>query len=169
MSTIPFSVSYKTSIMKRILLFSGILALILAVSACGEEDLVETDAELIPYFELFAEEAAERGFFVDYEAERIEGLIQDIPNTSVQGQCFFNERIPKKVVIDVDYWENASKLEKEFIIYHELGHCFLDRDHLDEAQVDGTCVSIMHSNPGACFFQLTSQNREEYLDELFFQ
>ena len=60
-------------------------------------------------------------------------------------------------------------MEKEFIIYHELGHCFLDRDHLDEANADGSCVSIMHSNPGVCFFELKSENREDYLDELFFQ
>lgn len=136
------------------------------VLACGEDDLV-TDPELQPYFDLFAEEASLRGFEVNYEAERIEGLIQDIPNSNIQGQCFHNEDKPKKVIIDINYWRNANEFEKEFIIFHELGHCFLDRDHLDSSSQDGTCVSIMHSSPQACTFELSSNNREEYLDELF--
>ena len=148
-----------------LLLFSAIMVF----NSCAKEDLVETDEDLIPYFELFAEEAALRGFVVNYEAERIEGLLQDIPDVSIQGQCFHNEKKPKKVIIDIDYWDRASKFEKEFIIFHELGHCFLNRDHLDDANVDGSCVSIMHSNPGVCNFNLNSENREEYLDELFFQ
>jgi len=169
MSTLSLSVSYKDRTMNTIKLISLLLFGLAFFSGCSDEDVVETDAELVPYFELFAEEAAKRGFFVDYEAERIEGLIQDIPDAAIQGQCFFNERIPRKVIIDVDYWNNATKLEKEFIIYHELGHCFLDRNHLDEAMPDGTCVSIMHSSPGVCFFEMNSNNRDFYLDELFFQ
>ena len=140
----------------------------ISITACSEEDVVETDAELQPYFDLFAQEAEARGFVVDYEAERIEGLIQDIPDSAIQGQCFRNTSKPKKVIIDVDYWNNATKEEKEFIIYHELGHCFLDREHLNDANSDGTCVSIMHANPGVCNFNLTSDNRDDYLDELFF-
>lgn len=134
--------------------------------SCNSTDAVETDAELIPYFEIFAEEAAKRGFAVDYEAERIEGLIQDITDSNIQGQCFHNQKKPKKVIIDVEYWEDASPFEKEFIIFHELGHCFLDRDHLDAVE-NGVCVSIMHSSEDTCPFDLNDDNREAYLDELF--
>lgn len=169
MSTFSNSGSYKYDMKKFLLLILLAMIPVLMVQSCSEEDIVETDAELVPFFELFKIEAEARGYFVDYEAERIEGLIQDIPSASVQGQCFHNEKKPKKVIVDLDYWNNASKLEKEFIIFHELGHCFLNRDHLDDAETDGSCVSIMHSNPGVCFFELTSDNRTDYLDELFFQ
>ncbi len=134
---------------------------------CEPEDLIETDAVLQPYFDIFKEEAELRGFAVDYEAERIEGLLQQIPNSNVQGQCFHNTSKPKKVVIDVDYWNNANESQKEFIIFHELGHCFLDRDHLDESDSSGNCLSIMHSSPQVCRFSLTPANRKSYLDELF--
>ena len=134
----------------------------------ASNDIVETDAILVPFFEIFADEAQKRGITVDYEASRIEGLIQDITDPNVQGQCFHNEKKPKKVIIDINYWNNADFSEKEFIIFHELGHCFLDRDHLD-ASVNGACVSIMHSSPDACPFSLTDDNREAYLDELFGQ
>lgn len=134
-------------------------------------DEVETDPELIPYFDLFADEAAKRGITVDYEAARIEGLIQMIRNDVVLGQCFRNEDKPRKVIIDFEYWNAPSTTEadREFLIYHELGHCFLDREHDDNFDSNGVCTSIMHSTPQACIFELTGENREAYLDELFNQ
>jgi len=151
---------------KYISLFFFVFLLGTVIYSCGEEDLVETDAELIPYFEIFAAEAALRGITVDYQAERIEGLIQDIGDPNIQGQCFQNEKKPKKTIIDLQYWNRSTELEKQFIIFHELGHCFLEREHLDTDK-NGTCISIMHSNPNACNFMLTEDNREDYLDELF--
>lgn len=159
-----------TSYMGKMIKYTFILFLFSSLiigAGCNSFDAVETDEELLPYFEIFAKEAAKRGFTVDYEAERIEGLIQDIVNPNIQGQCFRNEEKPKKVIIDVGYWDNANELEKQFIIYHELGHCFLGRDHLDGSDASGTCISIMHSNPGACDFLLTEENKSDYLDELF--
>ena len=158
------------AVMKKFF-YIGFVALAVSslMISCSKDDPIETDAELQPYFDLFAEEAAKRGITVDYIAARIEGLLQDIPNETVQGQCFYNENIPNKVIVDIDYWNEATKSEKEFIIFHELGHCFLDREHLNTANPDGTCVSIMHANPGVCRFDFNSNTREDYLDELFFQ
>ncbi len=156
----------KQELMRNILSIFMITILALSIS-CSSEDIVETDAELQPFFDLFAKEAEARGFTVDYEAERIEGLLQDIPNGAIQGQCFRNEEKPLKVIIDVNFWNNADQFGKEFIIFHELGHCFLGRDHLDTSRPDGLCTSIMHSNPGACNFNLNETTREGYFDELF--
>jgi len=135
------------------------------VTGCTDE--VETDPELIPYFDLFASEAAERGITVDYEASRVEGEIQDINDPAVLGQCFRNQDRPRKVIIDETYWAGATELEREFLIFHELGHCFLDRDHDDRFDEDGVCISIMHSTPQACKGELSEENKEAYLDELF--
>lgn len=150
-------------LLSKILLF-GIACFIW--HSCAE-DVVETDPQLIPYFDLFAQEAASRGFTVDYEAERIEGLIEDISQGNVLGQCFRNEKKPKKVVIDRTYWEGATEDEREFLIFHELGHCFLDREHDDRRDRDGFCLSIMHSTPQVCTFDLTVTDWDAYLDELF--
>ncbi len=144
------------------------LFLLAIILACSGDDSVETDIALEPYFQIFADEAALRGIEVDYDARRIEGLLQDILDSNVKGQCFRNEEKPNKVIVDVNYWDEANEAEKEFIIFHELGHCFLNREHLDDSEPDGTCLSIMHSNPLACHFVLTSENRKDYLNELFF-
>ena len=139
---------------------------LLMVMGCSE-DVVSTDEELIPYFQLFADEAAERGIIVDYEAERIEGLKQNISQINVLGQCFRNEDKPKKIVVDIDYWDSANESDRQFLIFHELGHCFLNREHDDRKDADNVCVSIMHSTPQACDFLLTDDNKEAYFDELF--
>ena len=53
------------------------------------------------------------------------------------------------------------------IVFHELGHCYLTRGHKDERKNNGTCASIMRSGKAACMDFYTSDNRKEYLDELF--
>jgi len=168
MSTSEKFLPYSIKITKLIFIFT-IFSVVTLNIGCNEFDEVETDAELQPFFEIFAKEAAKRGFTVDYEAERIEGLLQDIFDSNIQGQCFRNEKKPKKVIIDTEYWARSTDLEKEFIIYHELGHCFLNRSHLNDGDSSGECVSIMHANPGVCNFLLTEENKSDYLDELFFQ
>ena len=143
---------------------------ILLLASCNELDILETDAELIPYFDIFEEEAEKRGIEVDFVEANIEGLLQNIRSESVLGQCFRNERRPRKVVIDRDYWEGATEPERQFLIFHELGHCFLDLEHDDSVDPQtGVCVSIMHSTLDICEFTFDDDTREGYLDELFFK
>jgi hypothetical protein len=39
------------------------------------------------------------------------------------------------VLIDRGFWDMASKDEKTVLIYHELGHCWLDRDHVEPKSI----------------------------------
>lgn len=158
--------AHSLSFFKQYWPFVLLLSLILGTMSCSK-DTVETDAELIPYFEVFAAEAAQRGITVDYEARRIEGLFQNITDGNVAGQCFRNIEKPRKVIIDIDYWDNATEAVREVLVFHELGHCFLERDHDDRKDGNNVCQSIMHSSPQVCDLDLNDMNREEYLDELF--
>ncbi len=145
-----------------------LLALMLAIIGCNQIDTLETDPELVPYFQIFADEAAIRGIEVDFVEANIEGLLQNIGRSEVLGQCFRNEQRPRKVIIDRDYWTDAEENDRQFLIFHELGHCFLDLEHDD--RIDGetnTCVSIMHSTLDACPFMFNDDSRVRYLDELF--
>lgn len=125
------------------------------------------DSGMAPYFESFKAEAAERGITVDYVEASIEGYLQDIAGTDILGQCFHDEEGPSRVVIDRTFWRLASTLEREFVVFHELGHCFLQRDHLDTVNPNGTCVSIMQSGLTNCRNAYSSLTRQAYLDELF--
>lgn len=149
-------------------------ALILALIGCKKEETanlqeapLEIDEALLPFFESFKEEAALRGVEVDYRAQKIQGLIQDIDGNNILGQCRVGTNGINRVIIDAGYWKRSDEMEKEFVIFHELGHCVLKRDHLDEANGSGICLSMMHSGSGECRFNYTPQNRSIYLDELF--
>ena len=124
------------------------------------------DEALQPYFDRFVAEGTIRGLEIDLVEKQIEGYLVDIQVEDVAGQCAYSTNSTRKVNIDINYWNGATDLEKEFVIFHELGHCYLERDHLD-AQVNRNCTSIMHSGTSGCRFRYNQFNRSAFLDELF--
>ncbi|MEM1322163.1 MAG: hypothetical protein AAGG75_18020 [Bacteroidota bacterium] len=124
--------------------------------------------ELWPYFQRFEEAAAARGISISLAAAGITGVIEEIDEENVAGTCRFNSHMPNHVTIDKSFWDIASDRFREFIIFHELGHCSLLRDHREDAYSSGACISIMRSGLGDCRDNYTPRNRAIYLDELFF-
>jgi len=144
--------------------------LIMGCTKESDENLIveelNIDEELQPYFDRFVEEGANRGEAIDLVAKRIEGFLLDIEEENVAGQCSYSSSSTRKVNIDINYWNSATDLEKEFVVFHELGHCYLERSHLDEAE-NRSCTSIMHSGTSGCRFRYNAASRGTYLDELF--
>ncbi|MEL6989220.1 MAG: hypothetical protein AAGK97_15515 [Bacteroidota bacterium] len=139
---------------------------LLTLQSCKKDPVGgEVDEELRPYFELFKEEGEKRGVDIDYIANPINGSILDIVTTGIAGQCF-NDLNPPRIVIEEALWENADESEKAFIVFHELGHCYLKQQHRDQQNSDGSCVSLMHSNPGVCRSEF-AERPDDYYDELF--
>lgn len=139
---------------------------LLLISACSQEaDQVFIEDELNDYFLRFQAEAALRGITVDFDQAQIEGYLDDIEIENASGACQQGE--PSFILVDRDWWAAADDLEKEFLIFHELGHCFLLREHLDTQDDDGVCLSMMHSTSTVCDNQYDLDTRDEYLDELF--
>lgn len=130
-------------------------------------DFPNVESPLWPYFERFEKEAATRGIIVDLVAEQISGTIEPIDQATVVGTCSYGGFSPGRIVIDSDFWSRASTLGKEMIIFHELGHCFLHRDHKEGRRPDGSCVSIMRSGLERCRDAYSSTTKPYYLDELF--
>lgn len=158
---------------KRQLIRRGfwVMMVILSVLSCSKEDEAEyfVDGVLMPYFDLFGAEAAERGIQVDFSTAPVSGYIRVITTQQVIGQCVHQEDQPNTVIVDKLYWDTATQLEREFLVFHELGHCVLNRGHLDDADQQGFCVSMMTSGTGLCQVRYTAVNREAMLDELFQQ
>lgn len=145
-------------------------ALLWAMSSsmgCEGEQIVRVHQALKPYFVRFEEEAALRGVDIDLEALQVEGLIQDIEQEGVSGQSVRNSQAPDQVIIDAAYWARANAVEREFVVFHELGHCALGRGHLNTQLPDGSCASMMHSGTTACRNAYGPLRRTVYLDELF--
>lgn len=144
-------------------------AIILTIGACAKDDGPQyfVDGSIKPYFDRFEEEAALRNFDIDLDSMMISGDIRLITSQNVIGQCGHTESEPSVVIVDKFYWDSASDLEREFVVFHELGHCALFKGHNDITDNQGNCVSIMTSGTGACNINYNSATREDLLDELF--
>lgn len=149
--------------MKRVI---GLLILTIFL-ACTKENEIYIDVELQPYFDSFKSEAALRGQEIDYLKEGLDGYLRSLSSDGLKGQCLHASDVNSSVVIDLDFWSQSSHYSREFIVYHELGHCILDRRHLDEVDEHGNCISIMNSGSQECRNFYNVDTRELFLDELF--
>ncbi|NRB51143.1 MAG: hypothetical protein HRU41_25960 [Saprospiraceae bacterium] len=150
-------------------LLLGIICYWIGFSACEREQAVpsKVDEALQPYFERFDQEARARGLDFSVEMEELEADIIGIERDGVLGQCHYSEQAPNIVEVDDEFWARASDLEKEYVVFHELGHCVLGRNHNDDRNADGTCSSIMQSGLTSCRVAYGPANRALFLDELF--
>ncbi len=148
------------------------LLLLVAVLALGcQKDQALEEAyvadELTTYFASFVVEAAKRGVTVDFERIPVSGYLVSLTDEGVSAQCQHQADGPDRVVIDQTYWNRVSARQREFVVFHELGHCYLDRRHRDERDPEGNCLSMMHSAGTICHNLYNDITRDYYLDELF--
>ncbi len=92
----------------------------------------------------------------------------DTENPTFQGVCFEYADGKKEIIIRKNWWNLAPEKYRESLLFHELGHCRLAREHQDEKfDHDGAThkLSLMNS------VILLPSNFEEfesaYLRELF--
>lgn len=135
-------------------------------------EIIEKTYDNVPeslwdYFERFEDEAAARGLLINLNQQNITAEIMEITEDGVAGTCSFGSHTPRHIVIDQTFWNNVSDLSKEFVVFHELGHCSLLRGHREDAHADGTCVSLMRSGLEDCRDNYRLTTRESYIDELF--
>lgn len=152
----------------RSIIAIALLFLLVVLQSCQKENAdAAIDPMLQPYFEKFKTEAGIRGIEVNYVSLGMSGTLSRIKDPNVVGQCIHNPDQPNKIVISRSYWNRIDTVQKEFLIFHELGHCVLNRSHLDATDSHGHCLSIMHSSLGLCLFEFTGNSRTNYLNELF--
>lgn len=149
-------------------IWKGIIAMIcFNLMSCTQSFENEIEADLQIHFDNFIQEASYYGKEISLDEIDIDAYIQSIEERGTLGQCKSYSNGSKQVVIDQQFWNRASTLEREYIVFHELGHCILDRDHDDSRDANGNCLSIMQSGDNACEGNYTSQNRNSLLIELF--
>lgn len=134
-----------------------------------EEGYQDVDSRLWSYYDAFQEEGKRRGLNINLKSARISGEIDEINDGNVIGTCQYGGFSTNHVTIDNAFWSSSSNLGREFVVFHELGHCFLNRGHKEDSTSEGLCVSLMRSGTGRCRDAYNTRNREYYLDELFSQ
>ncbi len=159
--------------MYRSMLF---IIFILSITSC-QEDLIPDEpdqtlggdipTELASYFKAFQEEASQHGIVVDYDEANVTAEIQKLNQGSVAGSCTTNGQDIRHITIDQEFWNKATHLIKEMVIFHELGHCVLGRGHKEDSFENGVCQSIMRSGLGSCQDAYVLENRAYFIKELF--
>ena len=138
---------------------------ILSVS-CLDEPTYEVHQAFEIYVQRFKEEANNRGFNVNFVKS---GLTIQFTNTSIgrAAACLGGNQI----TIDESLWTTQDDFEKEALIFHELGHCELDRGHMNRKLANGEWASIMRGDPlGANetdVINFAGTRRAYYIDEFF--
>ncbi len=147
--------------------YGTLLCFILLITACSQEVEYQIDSAFDIYVSNFEYEASIRERNLDVASLEISIYFSDIPNSHVLGQCLSFSDASHEVVIDSLEWFTLDELEKEYLIFHELGHCVLGRGHDDSSDNQGRCISLMQSGEGACQKRYNDTNRTTILDELF--
>lgn len=89
-------------------------------------------------------------------------------NEKFEGVCFSYPDGTTEVIIRETWWNSASQALKESLLFHELGHCVLGRDHDNEAfDIDGSSHKASMMNSVIVNSSQYSRYRAGYLTELF--
>lgn len=137
-----------------------------------EEEVVEAgylnvEQDLWSHFEAFEEEAAKRGISIDLNRHNLVAEIDEIHERGVAGTCQYGRNIANHVTIDKSFWNRSGYSSREFVVFHELGHCVLNRGHDESIDSKGRCLSLMRSGTKGCIDAYGAVNRNYYLNELF--
>lgn len=156
--------------MKRI---PAIIVFLSVLAGCQKAEeatpAITVDAAFQPYFERFEAEGALRGLDIELAAEQIGAVFSDELAAGQVGLCTQYTSGIGIIEIRATTWSAADDLEREHLIFHELGHCYLGRSHDDTKDAAGFCLSIMQSGDGSCRYNYRNATRAAYLDELFVQ
>lgn len=89
------------------------------------------------------------------------------PNIAVLGYCEYAEAFfgRNSVHINTSLITNGEEWQKEYVMFHELGHCQLGRKHITYLMSDGSPQSIMY--PYLIQYGQYIIHRDEYIYELF--
>lgn len=61
------------------------------------------------------------------EPNKFEVVLGEMPD-DLLGICFPNEQ-KALVILNEEHWNRSNDLEREELVFHELGHCLLGRPH----------------------------------------
>lgn len=76
--------------------------------------------------------------------------------------CQLGQESTPTIVIDEVYWHSIDYYAKELLMFHELGHCLLEYNHINTLDANGMPNSIMN-------WQLFSSSYYETYRELYLQ
>lgn len=140
------------------------------LSGCAKEKVNNIPDEFVDLVLEFIDEGERRGVSLNYEDLGLTiSLEENLDDPPLLGYCK-SRKNSKTVVISREFWEsrNISFESKKSLLFHELGHCLLGREHRSDTIIANICSSIMKPGTADCVEILGSRIWwDYYLDELF--
>lgn len=101
-------------------------------------------AEVEPYVQAFREAARLRNSKV--ATDNLIITFGPVSGEDVCGQCLLQAGKTPRITLNnnSDCWKAAYPNERECLVFHELGHCLLDRTHRSDKFPKGQYVSLMN-------------------------
>lgn len=149
--------------MKIFLLFFILLGCGRSQVAPHESMTKETSDKLLtPYFVSFLEKT---DCFKTPPVYKSLSMVIKWDGMDVAGLCYMFEDGSAKIVIDGPTWISINDINKERLMYHELGHCYLGLDHVDQLNEP----ALMTPSIREAAFMDYVDNYSEIMRDLFFE
>ena len=145
----------------------------LFLTSCKDPKEYNINSSFTEYLQRFEAEGLSRGHTFDPQNN---GLIIEFANLKDNTAGLTHFEKPIRIEIDKTYWDDISKSTgadamKEDLIFHELGHGLLNREHLNSTLPNGDWKSIMCGgdkvNNRSWNINYRGVRRKYYVDELF--
>lgn len=141
------------------------LTLLTACAGSNGHSDVTVAPEAVPYFNEFM---AYRKTYTG-KTEVPDNLVIEFGSTASRGKYVIGycEKTAnyRHIVLDRDFWNVATDLEKTALSAHELSHCLLNREHTTELLPDGAPKSLMY--PSLPSDKVIASHFDYYIQELF--
>lgn len=138
-----------------------VLLLLLSCARVPIKPYRGVDRDIMPYILQFEKDYS-------MKLEKVSARLYDLEllGSNAAGICRYHYRDTSlnEIFIDRDRWRGAPDLYRKMLVYHELGHCILHRDHRNTKLEDGCPSSLMNSRilNISCYYK----HEEYYLREL---
>jgi len=146
--------------MKNLIIFY-----LLTLSSCGSANYSIKGFE--SYVEEFHAQASKYNKAIDLAHLDISFGDTQSAGPEVIGLCYtYESSEDKDIVINKEFWNDATELQRKELMFHEMGHCLLDLDHDDSiVNPPGRPKSIMNSHMIATYW--LERFFDDYVKELF--
>jgi len=154
-----------------------IFSFILFIASCKTEEPelpnINVEEVFAPYVSSFIEEGSKRGFDIDFSDTGLSILFGNTPNASASCSEIAGEDWGShQILVNKDVWKTLNDSLRQRLIFHELGHCELNRSHKNDKFEDGSWVSMMRGDPLSRQDELLpipyfGFRKDYYIDELF--
>lgn len=100
--------------------------------------------------------------------KQIEIKLGEMGISTDNGYCLLSDDANPRIILNTVKWNVFNEWEREALVFHELGHCLLHRDHVESmVSRDEKMIPKSLMFPYLLSWETYLLNRDYYLEELF--